>query len=67
MPLDYANERFVLLYTRDTATWKLLDWEARAVLMFLLRKVDRSGVIDVLRLDYSGQDIQRGALQSHGE
>ena len=27
----------------------------------------RSGVIDVLRLDYSGQDIQRGALQSHGE
>lgn len=47
MPLDYANERFVLLYTRDTATWKLLDWEARAVLMFLLRKVDRSGVIDV--------------------
>lgn len=47
MPMDYANERFVLLYTRDTATWKLLDWEARAVLMFLLRKVDRSGVIDV--------------------
>lgn len=47
MALDYANERFVLLYTRDTVTWKLLDWEARAVLMFLLRKVDRAGVIDV--------------------
>lgn len=47
MALDYANERFVLLYTRDTTTWKLLDWEARAVLMFLLRKVDRAGVIDV--------------------
>ena len=47
MALDYANERFVLLYTRDTTTWKLLDWEARAVLMFLLRKVDRAGVLDV--------------------
>lgn len=47
MALDYANERYVLLYTRDTATWKLLDWEARAVLMFLLRKVDRAGVLDV--------------------
>lgn len=47
MALDYANERWVRVYTRDTTTWKLLTWQARAVLMFLIRKVDRSGVIDV--------------------
>ncbi len=47
MAMDWANERFVLLYTRDTVTWKLLTWEARAVLMFLFRKVDRAGVIEL--------------------
>lgn len=47
MGLDYANERFVVVYTRDTVTWKLLDWEARAVLLLMLRKVDRAGVIEV--------------------
>ena len=45
--MDYANERWVRLYTRDTTTWKLLTWEARALLAFLLRKVDRSGVLEV--------------------
>lgn len=45
--MDFSNERYVRLYTRDTTTWKLLDWPARAVLMFILRKVDRSGVIDL--------------------
>jgi hypothetical protein len=47
MALDYSNERYVRLYTRDTATWKLLAWEARALLTFIIRKVDRAGVIDV--------------------
>ena len=47
MALDYSNERWVRLYTRDTATWKLIDWRARTVLLHLLRKVDRAGVLDV--------------------
>lgn len=47
MALDYSNERYVRLYTRDTATWKLIDWRARTVLLHLLRKVDRAGVLDV--------------------
>lgn len=47
MALDYSNERWVRLYTRDTATWKLVDWRARTVLLHLLRKVDRAGVLDV--------------------
>ena len=47
MSLDYSNERYVRLYTRDTTTWKLLGWQARTVLLHLLRKVDRAGVLDV--------------------
>ena len=46
MPLDFANETWVRLYKRDTVTLKLLSWQARAVLWELLRKCDRSGVID---------------------
>jgi hypothetical protein len=45
--MDWSNERYVRLYTRDTTTWKLLSWEGKYVLMSLLRKVDRSGVLDV--------------------
>lgn len=45
--MDWSNERYVRLYTRDTTTWKVMDWFGRATLMFLLRKVDRAGVLDV--------------------
>lgn len=45
--MDWANERWVRLYTRDTTTWKMLDWRARTVLMHMLRKVDRAGVLEV--------------------
>lgn len=45
--MDYQNERYVRLYTRDTTTWKLLSWEARTTFLHLLRKVDRAGVLDV--------------------
>jgi hypothetical protein len=45
--VDYANESYVRLYVRDTTTWKLLSWEARSVLCLLLRKVDRSGSLEV--------------------
>lgn len=45
--MDWSNERYVRVYTRDTTTWKLLDWRARTVLLHLFRKVDRAGVLDV--------------------
>lgn len=45
--MDWPNERYVRVYVRDSVTWKVIDWQARAVLLFVLRKVDRSGVIDV--------------------
>jgi hypothetical protein len=49
--MDWSNERYVRVYTRDTVTWKLWSWESRALWLFLLRKVDRAGVLD---LDGSG-------------
>jgi len=45
--VDWSNERYVRLYTRDSVTWSLWPWEARALFCFLLRKVDRAGVLDL--------------------
>jgi hypothetical protein len=46
MSMDWSNERFVRFFTRDTVTWKRWSWEAKAVWGLVLRKLDRSGVID---------------------
>lgn len=45
--MRWEDERYVRLYTRDTATWKLLPWQGRALLPLLLRKADRLGLVDV--------------------
>lgn len=45
--MDFANERYVRLYTRDTTTTKLLGWQGRTVLWHMLRKLDRSGVLEL--------------------
>lgn len=45
--MDWSSERYVRVYTRDSTTWKILDWKARTVLMLMFRKVDRVGVLDV--------------------
>lgn len=45
--LDYASERWVRVYTRDTAEWLALPWQARAVYLLLKRKVDRAGRLTV--------------------
>ncbi len=43
--MDWANERYVRVYTRDTGDWLMWPWQTRALLVFLFRKVDRSGVL----------------------
>jgi hypothetical protein len=58
--MDYANERYVRLYTRDTTTVKLLGWQGRLVWWSLLRKLDRidAGLADRglgWHIDRSGQ------------
>lgn len=45
--MRFEDERYVRLFTRDTATWKLLPWQSKALLPLLLRKLDRAGLADV--------------------
>lgn len=47
--MDWADERYVRVYTRDTPDWVALGWEAQALFVLILRKVDRAGVIDLGR------------------
>lgn len=41
--MDWENERYVRLYTRDTVEWEMWRWEARALWPQIMRKLDRSG------------------------
>lgn len=45
--MNWCDERFVKVYTRDTGDWVRLGWEAQALFLLLLRKVDRVGIIDL--------------------
>lgn len=45
--MDWENERYVRVYTRDTIDWVALGWEAQSLFLMLMRKVDRSGVLEV--------------------
>lgn len=47
--MDWANERYVRVYVRDTDDWLVMSWEARALWLFIMRKVDRSGVLETKR------------------
>jgi hypothetical protein len=47
--MDWENERYVRVYTRDTIDWVALGWEAQALFLLLIRKVDRSGVLEIGR------------------
>lgn len=58
--MDWSNERYVRLYTRDTKTWCLLGWEGQVLLPLIFRKVDRSGVLD----DVHGADDLLVLLQN---
>jgi hypothetical protein len=43
--VNYDDEDYVRLYTRDTITWKMLGWQGQTVLLHMLKgKFDRSGV-----------------------
>lgn len=43
--MDWANERYVRLYTRETIADIALSWEARAIWHEIIKKLDRAGVI----------------------
>jgi hypothetical protein len=45
--MRWEDERYVRVYVRDTVTWKLLPWQAKCLLVVLMRKLDRAGVLDL--------------------
>lgn len=47
--MEWTNERYVRLYTRDTDDWLVLSWQAKALFPLILRKVDRSGFLSTKR------------------
>lgn len=52
--MRWADERYVRLYTRDTIDWNALGWEAQALFVFILRKVDRAGLLELGRQGLRG-------------
>jgi hypothetical protein len=41
--MNWPEERYARLYTRDTADWLALSFDAQALLALLMRKLDRAG------------------------
>lgn len=47
--MRWEDERYVRLYTRDTADWLVLSFEAQGLLGLIMRKVDRAGILPLGR------------------
>lgn len=43
--MRWEDERYVRVYTRDSADWLAMGWEAQALLVLALRKADRAGLV----------------------
>jgi hypothetical protein len=59
--MNWSDERYVRVYTRDTIGWFSLGWEAQALFVQILRKVDRAGILD-LGIGALGIDTGRDAI-----
>jgi len=58
--MRWEDERYVRVYTRDTVDWLALSWDAQALLMQLLRKVDRAGLLPLTRHGKRGVAVAVG-------
>jgi hypothetical protein len=64
MPLDWANERHVRVFTRDTPDWQTLSFEAQGLLVLVMRKLDRTrGSLPLGRQGKRGVAIAIGHAQ----
>lgn len=43
--LDYGDEHYCRVFTRDTTHWLLLSWEAQALDLLIQRKLDKAGCL----------------------
>lgn len=62
--MDWPNEHYIRVYTRDTTTWKRLRWSGQSVLMAVLRKLDAAGVMDIEDVEpWEAVELHCGAPQ----
>ncbi len=47
--MRWEDEQWIKVYTRDTADWLALSYDARSLFLNLLRKVDRAGLLPLGR------------------
>ena len=45
--MNWCDEKYVKLFTRNTATWCMWPWQARCVLPLLIRASNYAGLVDV--------------------
>jgi hypothetical protein len=58
--VDWGDERFVKLYSRNTPDWLVLSFEAQALIALIMRVLDRAGVLDLGRQGKRGVAIAIG-------
>lgn len=58
--MNWADERYVKAFTRDSVDWLSLSFDAQALFLMLLRKVDRAGVLELGRHGKRGAAIAIG-------
>jgi hypothetical protein len=58
--MRWQDERYVRIYTRDTPDWIALGWEAQALFMLILRKVDRAGIMELGKQGRRGLTLMFG-------
>ncbi len=58
--MRWSDERYVRVYVRDTVDWLALSFDAQALLLLILRKLDRAGVLDL------GKQGKRGVSAAIG-
>jgi hypothetical protein len=52
--MRWEDERYVRVFTRDTAEWIALGWEAQSLLVALFRKADRAGIVALGKTGFRG-------------
>ena len=66
--MDWANEHYVRVYTRDTTNWKRLRWSGQCVLVAILRKLDAAGVMDIEDMEpWEAVELHCGAPQDQAK
>lgn len=45
--MNFEDEHYIRIYTRDTKTWLRWGWEGQTVFVLTMRRLDKAGIVDV--------------------